>query len=93
RRSIGVVTALVPVIGYAAATDVAATALDTGRPVAELVLERGLLDEARLNSLLSPASMTRPHRATPTGSLPAVSQKWLDSGEIARLPEEPLTEG
>ncbi|MGO1900395.1 MAG: aspartate ammonia-lyase [Brachybacterium sp.] len=93
RRSIGVVTALVPVIGYAAATDVAATALDTGRPVAELVLERGLLDEARLNSLLSPASMTRPHHATPTGSLPAVSQTWLDSGEIARLPEEPLTEG
>ncbi|MGO1257528.1 MAG: aspartate ammonia-lyase, partial [Brachybacterium sp.] len=92
-RSIGVVTALVPVIGYAAATDVAATALDTGRPVADLVLERGLLDETRLKALLSPASMTRPHRTTPTGTLPALSEEWLDSGEIARLPEEPITEG
>ena len=74
RRSIGVVTALVPVIGYAAATDVAATALDTGRPVAELVLERGLLDEARLNSLLSPGlndppAPCHPHRQ-PAGGLP-----------------------
>ncbi|APX32761.1 aspartate ammonia-lyase [Brachybacterium sp. P6-10-X1] len=86
RRSIGVVTALVPVIGYAAATDVASDALDTGRPVADLVLERGLLDEGRLNALLSPASMTAPHRATPTGTMPAVEDPGLDSGEITRLP-------
>src|SRR5699024_10206930 len=75
------------------ATDVAATALETGRPVADLVLERGLLDEARLASLLSPASMTAPHRTTPTGALPAVSEEQMDSGEITRLPEEQTTEG
>lgn len=94
RRSIGVVTALVPVIGYAAATDVATTALETGRPVAELVLERGLLDEARLNGLLSPASMTQPVRLTDTGTIPVVEEQFteetaIDSGEITRLPGSP----
>ena len=102
RRSIGVVTALVPVIGYAAATDVASTALETGRPVAELVLERGLLDEARLQGLLSPTSMTRPVRPTDTGTIPALEQQLppspegqleyetaVDSGEITRLPASP----
>lgn len=73
RHSIGVITALVPVIGYAAATEVASDALATGRPVAELVLERGLLDERRLEGLLSPASMTRPVRPTATGTIPALS--------------------
>ena len=88
RRSIGVVTALVPVIGYGPATDVAATALKTGRPVAELVLERGLLDEARLKVLLSPAAMTSPHRSTPTGTMAVLPDDQLDSGEITRLPED-----
>ncbi|PZP17610.1 MAG: aspartate ammonia-lyase [Brachybacterium faecium] len=73
RHSIGVITALVPVIGYAAATDVASEALSTGRPVADLVLERGLLDERRLAGLLSPASMTRPVRPTATGTIPALA--------------------
>jgi aspartate ammonia-lyase len=88
RRSIGVVTALVPVIGYAAATDVAQAALETGRPVADLVLERGLLDERRLEGLLSPASMTAPHRATRTGTIPVLDEAVEpaarpDSGEVA----------
>ena len=93
RHSIGVVTALVPVIGYSAATDVASTALETGRPVAELVLERGLLDERRLESLLSPDSMTSPHRTTNTGTMPVIPDAGLDSGEITRLPLDPTTEG
>lgn len=73
RHSIGVITALVPVIGYAAATEVASEALETGRPVAELVLERGLLDERRLAGLLSPSSMTRPVRPTATGTIPTLT--------------------
>ncbi|MGY5766186.1 aspartate ammonia-lyase [Brachybacterium sp. DNPG3] len=84
HRSIGVVTALVPVIGYAAATDIASTALATGRPVSELVLERGLLDEDRLRALLSPASMTRPHRPTLTGTIPVIDPA-TDSGEAVRV--------
>src|SRR5690606_26683200 len=90
RRSIGVVTALVPVIGYAAATDIAQSALQTGRPVAELVLERGLLDERRLTNLLSPSSMTRPVRPTATGTIPAITlDVESDSGEVARPQADP----
>jgi aspartate ammonia-lyase len=84
ERSIGVVTALVPVIGYAAATDIARTALETGRPVRDLVLEAGLLDEAHLSALLSPTMMTRPHRPTPTGTIPVVDPA-TDSGEVPRM--------
>ncbi len=58
--SIGLVTALVPYIGYERSTEVAKEALETGRGVYELVKEKGWLDEARLNEVLSPESMTRP---------------------------------
>ena len=91
RRSIGVVTALVPVLGYAASTEVAQAALETGRPVADLVLERGLLDEERLEGLLSPASMTAPHRATATGTIPVfedVDDFERDSGEVGIPPAD-----
>ncbi|MFI8103257.1 lyase family protein [Streptomyces sp. NPDC086023] len=52
--SIGLVTALNPYIGYTAATDIAKEALATGRGVAELVLERGLLPAGQLSALLRP---------------------------------------
>jgi aspartate ammonia-lyase len=58
--SIGVVTALVPVVGYEAASDLAKAAITTGRPVRELVLERGLVEATELDYLLSPEGMTRP---------------------------------
>ncbi|MBL8405394.1 MAG: aspartate ammonia-lyase, partial [Dechloromonas sp.] len=43
ERSIGIVTALNPYIGYANATEVAAEAFRSGRGVAEVVIERGLM--------------------------------------------------
>ena len=52
--SIGLVTALNPHIGYAAATSVATEALLSGRGVAELVLERGLLSPGELEELIRP---------------------------------------
>jgi aspartate ammonia-lyase len=58
EQSIGVVTALVPVIGYEASTDVARTALQTGRGVYELVLERGLMTKEQLDQALNPDAMT-----------------------------------
>lgn len=61
HRSVGLVTALNPVIGYKAATKIAKEALETRRPVREIVLEKGLLDEKTLDELLSPARMTRAH--------------------------------
>lgn len=48
ENSIGLVTALNPHIGYEAATDIAEEALASGRSVAELVLEKGLLAAERL---------------------------------------------
>lgn len=56
--SIGLVTALNPAIGYASATAIAQEALREGRGISELVLERGLLTQARLDELLSPAHLT-----------------------------------
>jgi aspartate ammonia-lyase len=60
ERSIGIVTALNPYIGYASATRVAQEALATGRSVYDIVLERQLLSKARLDEILSPDALTRP---------------------------------
>lgn len=60
ENSIGLVTALNPYIGYAAATAVALEAHSTGRGVAELVLEKGLLSREKLAEILSPEMLTRP---------------------------------
>jgi aspartate ammonia-lyase len=54
QQSIGLVTALNPRLGYAAATAIAQEAQATGRGVAELVLEHQLLTGAELDELLSP---------------------------------------
>jgi aspartate ammonia-lyase len=63
-RSVGLVTALNPVIGYANATSIAQEALATGKRVYELVLERGLLTREQLDEMLSPEVLTHPHLAT-----------------------------
>ncbi|GAB2961094.1 aspartate ammonia-lyase [Saccharothrix stipae] len=63
ENSIGLVTALNPHIGYTAATEIAKEALATGRGVAELVLERGLLPAATLAALLRPEVVARSGRA------------------------------
>ncbi|MCU1435098.1 MAG: aspA [Pseudarthrobacter sp.] len=54
EQSIGLVTALNPHLGYATATAIAQEALATGKGVAELVLEHGLLTDTQLQDLLSP---------------------------------------
>ncbi len=64
ERSIGIVTALVPFIGYDRASAVAREALETDRGVYELVLEKGWLTWEELDEVLSPDAMTRP-RAMP----------------------------
>jgi aspartate ammonia-lyase len=60
EHSIGIVTALVPVLGYEIATDIAKTALASGRGVFDLVLERKLLTREQLDDILNPAAMTAP---------------------------------
>ncbi len=57
ENSIGIVTALVPVLGYETSTEIAKTALETGRGVYELVLERGTLTREELDRVLNPEAM------------------------------------
>ena len=61
RNSIGIVTALNPVIGYKASTKIAKEALETGKGVYDLVLEHGLLSKEQLDKLLDPESMLAAH--------------------------------
>ena len=58
EHSIGIVTALVPTLGYETASAIAKEALEGGRGVYELVLERKLLSREALDKLLNPDSMT-----------------------------------
>jgi aspartate ammonia-lyase len=58
-RSTATATALSPYIGYAATAELAKESVKTGRSIRELVLERGLLDAARLDQILSVDAMTR----------------------------------
>ncbi len=60
ERSLMLVTALNPKIGYDAAASVAKEAFATGRTLREVVLARGLMGEAELDAALDPAAMTRP---------------------------------
>ncbi|MBV9881061.1 MAG: aspartate ammonia-lyase, partial [Gemmatirosa sp.] len=57
EHSVGIVTALVPVLGYETATDIAREALQSGRGVYELVQERGLLTREQLDQVLNPEGM------------------------------------
>jgi aspartate ammonia-lyase len=60
EQSIGLVTALVPVIGYEASAAIAKEALKTGGSVYELVLSKGLLSKEELDDMLRPENMTDP---------------------------------
>jgi aspartate ammonia-lyase len=60
NHSIGIVTALNPLIGYENATAVAKEAHATGKGVAEIVLARGLLTKDQLDEVLRPENLTQP---------------------------------
>jgi aspartate ammonia-lyase len=60
ENSIGLVTALNPLLGYEKSTEIASIALSTGGSVYEIVLEKGYLTRAELDEALSPDNMTRP---------------------------------
>lgn len=59
-RSVGVITALLPHIGYENSAMLAKEAYNTGRPVREIILEKGILTEAQLDKAMAPAAMTHP---------------------------------
>ncbi|WP_164018541.1 aspartate ammonia-lyase [Pyxidicoccus trucidator] len=56
---VGVITALIPHIGYAAATKLAREALGANARIADLVAASGLLTREQLSELLSPERLTR----------------------------------
>ncbi|ONM42843.1 aspartate ammonia-lyase [Halopseudomonas pachastrellae] len=62
-NSIGIITALVPHIGYSNASRIAHTALMTGSTVKALIIEESLMSESELNRLLSPQSMLAPQKS------------------------------
>ena len=67
-RSLMLVTALNPHIGYDAAAAVAKEALATGKTLRQVVLERKLMDAATLDRALDPREMTKPNAGAPGSS-------------------------
>lgn len=59
-RSVGVITALLPHIGYEEAALLAKEAYSTGRPVRDIILAHGTLTKEQLDVILSPQEMTKP---------------------------------
>ncbi|MDN6176416.1 MAG: aspartate ammonia-lyase [Brevibacterium sp.] len=57
-RSVTVITALAPVIGYAQAAGLAKQALATDEKISDLVVQRGLLEREQLDALLRPERLT-----------------------------------
>ena len=62
KKSIGIVTALNPVLGYKHSTRIAKKALETGKGVYEIVLEEGILSKEELDEILKPENMLKPHK-------------------------------
>ena len=62
QNSIGLVTALNPVLGYETCTELAKEAMDSNKGVYELVIEKNLLSKNELDKLLAPESMIKPQK-------------------------------
>jgi aspartate ammonia-lyase len=67
ENSIGLVTALNPVLGYEVCTQLAKEALENNAGVYKLVLEKELLSKEALDKLLSPENMIHPQQLTGHG--------------------------
>jgi len=57
--SVGVVTALVPIIGYEAAAELAERGLTTGESIADMVVEKGLMSREDVIAQLTPEWLAR----------------------------------
>ena len=60
ERSVGIVTALNPVLGYEKTTELAKEALQSGKGILQLIREKKLLTEQQIKDLLDPAKMLGP---------------------------------
>ncbi|MDE5926706.1 MAG: aspartate ammonia-lyase [Helicobacter sp.] len=59
-NSIGIVTAFNPVLGYEKSASMAKEALQTGKSVADICLERGYLPKEEIDKILDPKNMLNP---------------------------------
>ncbi len=59
-RSVGIITAICPYVGYERAAEVAKEAIRTGANIRDLILRDKLLSEEELDQILNPYAMTEP---------------------------------
>ena len=62
ENSIGLVTALNPILGYETCTQLAKEALETDRSIYDLALEKELMTKQELDHALLPENMTKPQK-------------------------------
>src|SRR5699024_163872 len=60
NKSIGIITAINPHVGYEVATAIAKEAVESGKSVREVCLEQGVLTQEELDIILHPYEMTEP---------------------------------
>jgi len=58
ETTVGIVTALNPVLGYEKATELATDAYKSGKGILEIIREKKILTEAQIKELLDPAKLT-----------------------------------
>lgn len=59
-NSVGIITPLVPYVGYEVATQLAKEVMGSNKTVRELVSEKGIFSEEEIDKILSPRNMTEP---------------------------------
>ena len=55
--SVGVITAICPIVGYTESADIAKTAIQTGQSVREVLREKDILSEDKIDQILDPSNM------------------------------------
>lgn len=60
NNSVGTITAINPHVGYEKAAEIAKKAISTGKPIREIAIESGTLNEVELDTILNPFEMTKP---------------------------------
>ena len=58
ETTVGIVTALNPIVGYEKATELAQEAYTSGKGILQIIREQHILTEAQINDLLNPDKLT-----------------------------------
>ena len=82
-ESVTLVTALNPLIGYEKAAAIANTAIATGKPIALIAEELGIMSEAELLHLLLPENLTRAGALAPPATVAATVAAAVAAAAVA----------